>query len=135
MNKPFTILLAALVFVANAYCACANADAQRTRSHTTQAVIPSHPGCHGHDDTPDHPGQKDHDSHSCGHCTGTVTTVTSNDKTTLPAPLLSPFEFAAPPADLFSTTVPVQGTGYGHFDLPPPLQPPTLLNLGCCLNT
>ncbi|MDQ3439453.1 MAG: hypothetical protein M3478_03790 [Planctomycetota bacterium] len=129
-----TILLAVLVFIGNAYCACVNASAQRPELAVTAAVaIPTHPGCHGHRTAPEDQGPGEPESHSCGHCTGTVSADSSKAKTTPPPHVLSPDSFAAALSGLVTGVSPTGSTSYGHCGLSPPLPPPTLLKLGCSL--
>ncbi len=136
MAKSLTIFLSVLVFIANAYCACAKASAQLPQPDmTVEPPVPSHSGCHGHPAAPDgqgQGGQGDHDSHSCGHCTGTVSADSSQGKVMPPALLLSPMLFAALPTDIVAAGA-MRGSCCDHSGLPPPLPPPTLLNLGCSL--
>lgn len=123
-----------LVFLANAYCACVNASAQAPQPvMAVEASASGYPGCHSHPAVPEGQGKGDHDSHACGHCTGTVFADSSPGKVMPPALLLSPVLFAALPTEVVASGA-VRGTCCDHSGLPPPLPPPTLLNLGCSLN-
>jgi hypothetical protein len=138
MSRPPVIILAAVVFLANAYCACASGSAERLSAalqDAGNAGIRSHPGCHGHSASSEGQSQPEHESPSCGHCRGTVTADRSGDKSILPAPLLSPIFLVALPADCSAAAGGFPGNSFRCLERPPPLPPPTLLHLACRLNT
>jgi hypothetical protein len=138
MGKPFSIFLAVVVFVANTYCACAGivkADAKKTEVSPAKSHAHCHPApsekrgtCHD-----EQPSDSDHKSHSCGHCTGTVTADTAKAKTTVPALALCPFLFATSSAGKAETPSSFRGIPFENLDLPPPLTPLTLFDLSCSL--
>jgi hypothetical protein len=139
MTRPLTTLLAVLVFIANAFCACAGAaraDASREfrgvekqSSHCHPAAPDERAGCHdeksnGHDG----------DSHTCGHCTGTLSADAPQLKSNIPSPLVTPVLFLELTSDHLAATGSLWGSVHGHHGLSPPLPPPTLINLSCSLN-
>jgi hypothetical protein len=128
LQRLSVILLAAAVFVSNAYCACV-AVAEDRGGHPQQVEEPAHQGCPGHGHGSEQ--QPAEDQHKCGHCTGTVAVGASNGKTTLPGPLLSPIHsFALATIDVTPNVV-TSGHAFDHCGLSPPIPPPTLLNLFC----
>ena len=138
MKKPFSILLAVVVFAANMYCACVTGihatarrvdSAQNPHAHCHSTPTEETGGCHD-----EKPSEQGHGSRTCSHCTGTVTADTAKAKTALPSLDLYPTLFVN-----FATNQAVSaGLFYGpaldRSGLSPPLDPPTLFNLSCCLN-
>jgi hypothetical protein len=139
LGKPLTIFLAVVVFVANTYCACASAvrdglggdqgATEKSHSHCHPAPSRERRGCHD-----EKPADEDHGSHTCGHCTGTVTADAAKAKTMLPSPDLGPALYANITADHGLSTGSLRGGAFDHSGLPPPLPPPTLFHLSCSLN-
>ncbi len=135
LNRIRTILLAVLVFVANAYCACANGASQSFGfPATVDASASAHGGCHGQNKSAPTGGDEKHGSHSCAHCTGTAFSGAPAAKAAPPAVLLAPVDFAVLTCAKQALSVTLQITPSDHCGLSPPLRP-TLLNLACSLNT
>ena len=127
MARALCIFLTLLIGVANAYCMCNSAVAMANAQSRQQG----HECCdHRHNgQTP-----AKHEDHHCPHCTGALTADAKPAKKADLAPTqLSAFAFVpvadvllAAPADLLAIA----------STLPPPIvSPPTLLALGCALNT
>ena len=129
-NRLFTILLAAAVLFANAYCACVTAAGTPEGADQHQVVVPQHEGCHGHGNGSE---QEEPDSHDCGHCTGKVFANAPTAKCTPSTPFLSPLFFAAPASVDVAFGDALWGNAINHTGLPPPVPRPTLLSLFCSL--
>ncbi len=122
-----TILLAAAVLFAKAYCACASAAGVADRE---SVPAPLHEGCHGHAGDSEREGE---DSHDCGHCTGSVFADAPTVKSALSTPFGSPLFYAAPaPFDVAFGDA-LWCSAIHHAGLPPPVPRPTLLSLFCSL--
>ena len=142
VKVSLTILLALAVFLANAYCACAGATSVNADVNVVATAADQAPHCHAaapkdppsgcHDNAPGSGGRDD--SHDCAHCTGTLSADAPAAKTTLPAPAVQPFILGVAVSHAFVTTGAHQLGLFNCSDLPPPRDPPTLLNLACALN-
>lgn len=128
-----------LVFIANTICICVG-----SASANTVGGVPSAPSshcqpkqsegsCHGHSKDQQPVDDKGDGSHSCGHCAGTVSMEASQPKSSVAsAPLLPPIHCPLPFSDFFSVRS-VHNIPPALRSQPPPVSPPTLLNLACSL--
>ena len=127
MARALCIVLTLLIGVANAYCMCNSAVAMAN----AQSRQRGHECCDQH-----HDGQAPakHDDHHCPHCTGALTAPSAmNKKADVAAPELVAFTFV-PVADI-RLAAPADIPAIASTSLPPIVSPPTLLALGCALNT
>lgn len=138
MKNVVTILVAALVFIANTVCICAaspradqviNEIASGASLHCDSKR--SEGSCHGHSDG-ERPGDEDQQSHSCGHCTGTVSIDVAQPKSVSAPLLLSPILCPLPLHD-FLNVRPLHSVPLVVRAQPPPVSPPTLFSLACLL--
>jgi len=145
-----TILLALVVALANAFCACAGIGRVEVQA-TVAAVANPHEGCHGHaaaavgascHSSAEDDGERDGDPpcgdgpHSCPHCTGTVVADASSSAKTSVATLVPALDVLLPL--VWPTTVAAEDVCAPrplHTGLPPPIGRPTLLSLSCSLTT
>lgn len=142
VNKPLTIFITTLVLIANTICVCmesmasiapsdTNGDARLASSH--RVPQPRHEGCKGHPER-DKPAEGDRDPGTCGHCTGTVSAEAPQGKSVVSVPavvsVIDPILLADFLAVQRLRSVPME-----LLAMPPPIEPPTLLNLACSLTT
>ncbi len=139
MRRFPAILVAIMVGLANALCACADSsisvfprenapEPEKSHCHSTaQQQASSH--CSSDSDSPDH---EEHGP--CGHCNGTVSADVTQVKVMVPEPVPGPLLFIAvfpEPLDLERQFV---HRWFDHTGLSPPVLPMTLLSLFCALN-
>jgi hypothetical protein len=133
MRTPVTIVLAALVLVANSICACAGPATPRIGHHGHDEAATAHPGCHGHEEAaPDNP--EDAPSHDCGHCTRTVIADAPGMKVHIASPLAQMHVLGTAGIDIALGGITVRAGLIDYSGLPPPLAAATLLSLSCSLN-
>ena len=132
---------AALVFITTINCVCQGALLPRADSDCQHEKLAAKPCCehehehHHHDGPPcKHDGSQDHDP-VCIHCQGTVVTEAPAPPSFVHAFALS-FDLPACGFDILTPLTDLRlHAHYFAGDLPPPLTSPTLLSLGCALNT
>lgn len=147
-QRVISSITAALVLVTSLSCMCRGAlfpsfssscEKQRDASTGMSCCVRSHEIDNDHGDEHEsspcrHDGSGDHEQ-SCNHCQSSLTVESS------PAKNLSHlFQFSLCPlnfaADGTSLTTVVQANPHQFLSgLSPPVGPPTLLSLGCALNT
>lgn len=124
------LILAAAVFAANAYCACA-AVAGASSPQRLAIEDAKYPPCHGPAGGEQDDQQGDH---HCDHCNGTRSLATPAEKSGVTDPL--------PSAPCWAPTVPVDSDGtfassghaVDHSGPSPPVPPQTLLHQSCSFN-
>ena len=145
-QRLISCLTAAVVLLTSLNCMCAGAPFSVSGSgcHEEREAQATKQCC-GHDGDHDshheersspckHDGSGDHD-HSCNHCQGSLVAESPSVQhfshlfdLSLHAPA-----FDTNGINLFASIAP--GTHHFIGDIPPPVGPPTLLSLGCALNT
>jgi hypothetical protein len=124
------ILLAAAVFAANAYCACAAGMVATSPRHIA-VETPADRRCHGVGDADPVPAQ---DGHNCDHCNGMRSLDTPGGKTIPASPLVSTLIWAGVALADLVIEAGWWGHAIGHSGPSPPVPPPTLLNQSCSFN-
>ena len=130
-----TILLAAMMLIANAICVCAAPARGQAVALEEAPPSRSHPGCHGHSDNQSDSVPEDAPEHDCGHCTNTVIADASASKSSAASPLSCLDRFAVPCATVVISDTALADCLFDHSGLPPPLPPPTLFSLSCSFNS
>jgi hypothetical protein len=141
-RRIVSILVVLAVTLTNAMCVCAGEGALGAVLKSRPTASDPHACCSDEmpgmpaSDPHDAPAPMHHGNQPCTHCNGSaIIAPAPADAGSIAAPVLntSPFIFFAfpssPPCEL------APPGAINHAGLPPPPASPTLLNLGCALNT
>jgi hypothetical protein len=141
MRRVVASVTAALVFITTINCVCQGALLPRADDDCQHEKLAARPCCehehehHHHGESPcKHDGSQDHDP-ACIHCQATVVTEAPAQTSFVHTFALS-FDLPACGFDILAPLTDLRL--HAHYfvdDLPPPLSSPTLLSLGCALNT